>query len=589
MPRRVKNRKQVKASVTVSLAGMFDGVAADDLGPKWVQVTREGNFPGYMGGLKPFAFTRPDLEAMVANLQAHQSFAAGDDGVGTNNVIPWDFNHASEANPTAGNLPAEGAPSQGWTLDMKIRNGADGKAELWALTNFLEPARGYVKAERYQWASVAVTFNAIQPETGQNVGALVTSIALTNTPFVEGMQRLVASKQGGGEPVEARRTWFEAARDVGEAIGMMREMFALPETAGAAEVMAQVGIVAQWIASGTAPLGTNPEELIGNMRIILNLPALSSQMTVLEEAGKSIQALLEEESTGGGLPAPDNGLVPEPPDTDDIAAARRKESEMELDKLIQALASALGVRENETAILSACKELGDLRTALVAEFDLTRDGNAVILAAAKDGAGAKEKLLGLFGALGVEDADAALAKVASTIESAGKLLEVMPELEGLKAEAKKVEEESIESDVDSAIAASKLPVEMKDALLLQRTSDPEGFAKSFPKPAAGAPRARPDLTRRVAASGSTPLRSDGTKVSLGAQPTDAEADPIPDQVGGKDSVNLALMGGPNPTACAKLHLAANHSGWDKLSLEQQHTMACNFKKQSHVFHQAVAS
>lgn len=576
MPRHL----QRKAHVLVSLAGLLDG---DDDGPKWVQVTREGDFPGYLGGLKPFAFKRADLEQMVANIKSHPAYAVDANGVATGRVIPWDFNHASEANPTTGDLPITGAPSQGWTMDMEVRNGADGKAELWALTQFLEPARTYVKAGQYLWASVSVAFNAINAETAQNMGALVTSIALTNQPVVEGMAQLVASKSGrpGATPsnmdeVMLRRTWFEAARNPADAISMMREMFALPETAGAAEVMAQVAVIQGWVESGTAPLGTNPEEMISNMRIILNLPALTPQASVLDEASKSIQALLAEQAAAAGMPAsptPDASAgVPEPEEA--ISAAQRRKENDIMEEFIKVLAAALGVSESDKAVERAVDELAQLRDQLVVALGLSRDGTKVILGAAKEGVDAKARLMALFEALEVQDPEAALAKVASTMEAAKKLTEVMPELEGLQADKKKAEEAAIESDVDNAIAASKLPATVRPALLLQRQNDPEGFAKAYP------PNAQPTgsagkqhLLARVATSGSTPLAPSGKPDAPG---------------GGEGVVNLAQYPGRNPTACAKMHLAGTVANWDKLSNEEQFKRAVAFKQQSHVIHDPAA-
>ena len=514
---------------------------------------------------------------MVANVKAHPSFSVDAAGVGNGDVIPWDFNHASEANPTSGDLPITGAPAQGWTMDMEVRASADGAAELWALTQFREPALGYVKTGGYQWASVSVAFNAINAESAQNVGALVTSIALTNTPVVEGMERLVASKQGAIATQLGR--WFETAHDPASAINSMRDMFALPETAGAAEVMGQVAIVQGWLESGTAPLGTNPEELIGNMRQILNLPALTPQALVISEATNSIQALLQEQATAAGVPAApgDDGMVPEPVDEMIAAAQRRKEEAM--DDLIKILAADLGVRENEGSIRTEVTALAQLRDQLTLAMGC-RDGVAVILAAAKEGVDAKAKLLGLLGALGVDDADAALAKVLTNIESASKLLEVMPELAGLKADKVESDKVSIEADVDQAIAASKLDAGLKPALLLQRTSDPEGFAKSFPKvvaPAAG----KQHLLHAVATQGATPLRvaasQDGSTVQLADQ-----------LAAGADIVNLSMYQGRNKTARAKAHLASTVQNWKDLTNEDQFLRAVALCKLPNVIDQAVA-
>jgi len=163
---------------------------------KWVQVAVEGEFLGYGGPDHPgFKFDRAIFEQVVANIHDHPAFKLGADGFGEEGVIPWDFSHASEADPARGTLPLTGAPAQGWSSDAQIRNGAGG-AELWMLTKFLEPARTFVLAGQYKWASVALSFESVDPQTGEPTGALVTSIALTNTPFIEGMAQLAATTSG---------------------------------------------------------------------------------------------------------------------------------------------------------------------------------------------------------------------------------------------------------------------------------------------------------------------------------------------------------------------------------------------------------
>lgn len=547
-------------------------------GPKWVQVTREGNFPGYLGGMKPFAFTRVHLDEMVANLKANPAYVAGATGAaGTAPVIPWDFNHASEADPTSGDLPVNGAPSQGWTMDMEVRTGTDGTAELWALTKFNDIARAYVRAGQYLWASVAVAFNAVDQESGQNIGTIVTSIALTNTPFIEGMSKLVASRQGV-DAVEARRMFFEAARDASEAISMMREMFALPETSGAADVMAQVAIVQQWLESGTAPIGTNPEELVGNLRIILNLPTLTSQAEVLQAASTSIQALLAEQAASAGVPAtPEtpggDGMVPAPPA--DMMAARQHKDKIDMDELITILAAAMGVRANQASIVEEAKQLAGLRDSLVLAFGC-RDGNKVILEAAKDGVDAKSKLLSIFEALEVADPEAALGKIQSTLDAASKLTEAMPELKELREEKVERDDADAEADVDTAIAASKLPASMRNTLLLHRKSNPEQFATDYPKPAAATPGTP------GAGAGAGAHQRLLTRVATGPA---ADATPAGT---GAEIITLSNYPGRNVAAQAKAYLAGTVQNWDKLTNEDQTKRARAFRKQSNVFDVATA-
>jgi Mu-like prophage I protein len=186
---------------TIRLASVALADASAASPTTWVEVTREGDYKGYPGG--GFRFTPEVLGQIVRNFRAHPAYQLGPDGTGSADVIPWDFNHASEMPPTAGALPTHGAPAQAWVQDLDVRIGPGG-AQLWAKTRWLEPARTYVKNGQYRWASVTVIFDARDPKTGANVGCLLTSIALTNTPFVEGMSELVAASRNAAGQMRVR-------------------------------------------------------------------------------------------------------------------------------------------------------------------------------------------------------------------------------------------------------------------------------------------------------------------------------------------------------------------------------------------------
>jgi hypothetical protein len=155
--------------------------------PVWVQIAAAGDYKGYEGGA--FKFDRGVFDTIVANFRAHPAYAAG-----TRDVIPWDFHHASEFSPASGSIPVDGVPAQGWVRELEVRRGAKG-VELWALTRWLEPARSYIKEGKYKWASVTVYFGVKDPVTGEERGANLVSVALTNQPFIEGMQELVAASR----------------------------------------------------------------------------------------------------------------------------------------------------------------------------------------------------------------------------------------------------------------------------------------------------------------------------------------------------------------------------------------------------------
>jgi phage I-like protein len=192
----------MNAAINAPSIALASASASTDDKPTWVQVARAGNYRGYARGEQPFEFTGVTFDQIVANLHNSPAFKRGPNGMGTAPVIAWDYHHASEQ--PAAMTGEHGAPATGWVYDAEKRIGADGVAELWALTRFLEPARTQVRSGQYRWASVSVILDAIDPVTGRSIGAVLTSIALTNSPFIEGMQPLAASRNAlarGNKPV----------------------------------------------------------------------------------------------------------------------------------------------------------------------------------------------------------------------------------------------------------------------------------------------------------------------------------------------------------------------------------------------------
>ena len=171
----------------------------DGDGPKWCQVAEEGAFLGHPAG--PFALDAMVFEEAIRNFRSHPAFEAGPDGLGCKRVVAWDFKHASEQ--PAAQLAVSGAPAQAWVLDLECRLGADGRAQLWALTEWLEPARTYVREGKYQWASIAIWPHSQHPVTKADIGWYISSVALTNDPFIQGMVPIAAERSAA--PVRAAR------------------------------------------------------------------------------------------------------------------------------------------------------------------------------------------------------------------------------------------------------------------------------------------------------------------------------------------------------------------------------------------------
>ena len=142
-------------------------------GPKWIQLAKPGRFLGHPSG--PFEMNQQTFEEIIRNFKASPE------------ELPIDFEHASEADATDGSIPQAGAPAQGWIKDMRVDGG-----NLFGLVEWGSLAREYIREGKYKYFSPAIRFGAKDRVTGKPIGARMTSGALTNSPFLAGLQRLAA-------------------------------------------------------------------------------------------------------------------------------------------------------------------------------------------------------------------------------------------------------------------------------------------------------------------------------------------------------------------------------------------------------------
>jgi len=481
----------VTSRISIILDNATEGVSAD---ATWVQVANEGNFRGYAGGTKSFTFDSNTFATIVNNFRRHPSYKKGPDGVGCEDIIAWDFHHASEMMPTDGTIPLTGAPAQAWIRELAVRRNPDNqKCELWALTHWLEPAKTFVKEGRYKWASVSVVFDAIDAITAVNIGPILTSVALTNQPFIEGMQKLAAERWRNG-------MYLEAAESPEEALEMIRSMLSMPETADAATVIAELEKVKTWVASGTTPVGVELDDIVGGLRTILNLPALSTPEEVFLEVAKLVSRLVTDSGVGGQTsqpapaPPPPEGTQLPPgasndqnnmPASSPAQAISERRSVMEL---IKALASKFGVVATPDAILEAADHLTELRSTVVKQIGLSATtANSVLLKAVLDDATVRAKYVPLLSALGVENPDAALDKIATMMADSAKLAEISPEFTALKAKAAEGEQAVADEEVETAVASTGVVASsehyegLKIALSALRKNDRAAFDSKYPK------------------------------------------------------------------------------------------------------------
>ena len=371
----------------------LDSAETENDKPVWIQLAKEGEFRGYHEG--PFKLTREVFDRVVANLHAHPSFKAGPDGVGTEDVIQLDHNHVSAMDPRQGQLPETGAPAIGWLRDMQVRDGANG-AELWALAMYGARLRAAIKAKEFRWTSVLLEWSHINPVSGLDQGPTVTSVAVTNNPFIQGMAPLAATISVWGK-----------AESADEAALGLREMLGLPIEAEPAIVLTEIQRFAEMLAADRVPAGVDTDSLLSQMRSLLGLPTLAGREDILAAASSSLQSLIQTE--------------PEEP-------AERQAQELHMDPklLIQKIALALKCDVNDTT---------------------------QILRLAEDGVQAADALSKLKELFGAQDTKSLIKEAAKAIELATEMAPLLDALMQASSGVSSQQDTEVEEEV-AAVAAS---------------------------------------------------------------------------------------------------------------------------------------
>ncbi len=431
--------------------------AAKD-GPVWVQVALEGEYHGHASGT--FELDEKVFADIVRNFRAHPSYRAenerepwveGQPNINSGRVIPWDFHHANEAPPTE--VARKGAPAQGWVLELDVREGEAG-LELWALTDWLPLARQYIRDGSYQWASIAIWWNQNDPVTNAPIGTYMSSVALTNDPFIQGMRPIAASRRGRDfRKLESTLSFEDARRLVGEAIEALYPpgpsacvyVVDLYDTSAVFEWEGRLYQIPYSIAGTTVTLGGDPVEVV---------------RTYSPVASKS----------------------PADPATARRTASRstiERSSAMAHVKVLQRLGVLLAV--SQAALLSAREE----DPVAVATLE------AAVVAAAEDKMAQLKALLAqmaeIVGSMGVQEGAppaATAARVAELVQAEAELKKLQPEIAKLREEQAKAEEAAISTDVDAALAAHDLADVVRPALLFMRRSDKKAFFEKYPASAA---------------------------------------------------------------------------------------------------------
>lgn len=212
----------------------FDAKAAPTVGhTTWNQVARTGAYKGHPQG--PVEFTAKVFDEIVANFAALQ-----------NGEVPGDYEHFSECPPDG--AAVHGVPAPFWVTAVEIRGD-----QLWAAFKWVSPvAVAQVRSGEYKYVSPAINFRSRDRATGLPIGARLTSVALTNHPFLDGMTPITASATAPVTPhvssdvpaiIEGLREHF---------LQHLRASFGMPD-ATVEEIGARIRAAATTSAAGTTP------------------------------------------------------------------------------------------------------------------------------------------------------------------------------------------------------------------------------------------------------------------------------------------------------------------------------------------------
>ena len=133
-----------------------------------VEIARAGEYWGHWQG--GYMLTPEDLQRMASNFTME---------------VVIDYEHATH-DPMAGM-----APAAGWVQSLAV----DGES-LWGEVEWTERAATMIDSGEYRYLSPVFDLYAVDPVSGNPIGAKLVSVGLTNVPFIEGMESVAVQNTG---------------------------------------------------------------------------------------------------------------------------------------------------------------------------------------------------------------------------------------------------------------------------------------------------------------------------------------------------------------------------------------------------------
>lgn len=257
--------------------------------PKWQKICVAGTFKGHPSG--PFS-----MNADTFN-QIKNTFDR--DGI----KKPFDYEHASEVSVADSDAKSRGAAvAAGWIEKLSVR--PDG---LYGLVEWTESARQKIKNGEFKYVSPAIRFSARDPKTGVDIGAKLTSCALTLKPFLSDLPEVQASDASGAflcsEVNGAELVQLTAsggyAMSQNQFLPAFRRMLGLDDMADPETMLDKVDRLSELcdMADGdpcAVVQGINLSNYIPQLRDFMRMPANTTLADMLDAVAEMIGSALED-------------------------------------------------------------------------------------------------------------------------------------------------------------------------------------------------------------------------------------------------------------------------------------------------------
>lgn len=455
---------------------------------KWIHVATEGSYAGHGDG--EFTLDAAVFKAFVDRLHADPQFKAGDDGIGTQPVVPFDYEHVSEMDPREGSVPSTGAPAPAWVLDLKVEE-IDGKANLFAYAELGETIRQQMAANEYRFVSIAFALETADPVSGEAAGPKLTSIAFTNHPFLRDLAPVAASSKR-----RLRYYYGDAATSPDQAFEYTRSILGLPAAYTLEQVLTELAKIVGWSEDlTTAPAGVDIAEIMKNLRCAWAIPVTSTNAELLANAKTAAANMAKpaQEQTPAPTPAPAPAAAPAAAATETTESTTMTMSKSLFDKLKPVLLAGRG---------GAAVRMLDDEEAVVEEV--------------KDALAAKTNLADLLKSLGYDSAQAALAGIPELKAAKGALTDALAQLDEALAMSEQVEAASETSDIDAAMSAkgyAQTDESLRTSLTVHRNSL---MASECAKAQAAQPKDETGAPKRLGPKALAEARKAGRKAFFAA-------------------------------------------------------------------------